>query len=370
MVNRDEHLVRAKWERQGWEVIRAGWPDFLCVKRVGEEIVGVACVEVKPPRQHLSDRQKAVKHVLEYLGVDYRVESATGIEEDETDNFTSSVEAAIYDPEARSKILNIAATRDIHDWGIAYCCLTFGMHPEQIRTLGPDFLDKDTGRLAWKRVKNRRFMGFFVPEQDREKLSHFLEAIQKRPLAREVIWRRMKKLTTLAGYKGGPRVLRKTFILNELRRYADNPAALDFVAARAGCSKDVVIQHYLDLCQVDQVFGEQQKRLYEAKQEQTRWAGDEDSDRATLLQSHSVANFFGTVPNEQRVPSFQDSSMVKEPGPRCPHCGQEVKEIYAGHILVPLRIVAKHHEEQRCIQASKAAVKDWEERNAGTPPEP
>ncbi len=154
---------------------------------------------------------------------------------------------AIFDPKAPDRIL-VAAQDDL-DWGIAWCCVREGMHPEQIRRLSTRNFDGEW--LQWIRVKNEAPRRTLVPELDRERLRAFLKVPKP---SRKTIWDRAKKMVARAGYKGGPRVLRKTFILNELRRFRDRHDALDLVAVRAGCRRETVIQHYLDLRQWEQAY--------------------------------------------------------------------------------------------------------------------
>lgn len=149
---------------------------------------------------------------------------------------------AIFDPKAPARL--IAAAADDYEWGLAWLILNEGMHPAQIRKLGPKNFDETTGMLQWVRVKNERPRHTLIPDGDRERLVQFLRS---RKLSTVTTWSRITKLGLRVGYPATPRNLRKTFIINELRRFHDRPDCLDLVAARAGCTKAVVIQHYLDL---------------------------------------------------------------------------------------------------------------------------
>ena len=75
-MNISEKLIKEKLEDRGFEVLRNGWPDFLCIRKtqryagkdmhdneVYEEISGSFAVEVKY-RSGLSAEQKAVHKVL------------------------------------------------------------------------------------------------------------------------------------------------------------------------------------------------------------------------------------------------------------------------------------------------------------------
>ena len=69
--NDAEIAVCAALERDGWTVMKRGWPDFLAVR--GDE---VRLIEVKPSRScHLKPAQRRVAHVLARFGL--RVEMLT-----------------------------------------------------------------------------------------------------------------------------------------------------------------------------------------------------------------------------------------------------------------------------------------------------
>lgn len=157
---------------------------------------------------------------------------------------------AIFDPEAPAKIL--AAAQDDLDWGIAWCCVREGMHPKNIEALSQRNLDRE-GWLQWIRVKNAAPRRTLVPPRDLERLGRFLTLSKP---SRVTIWKRAVALCLRAGFQdGGPRVLRKTFILNELRRYRDRADCIDLVAMRAGCRRETIMQYYLDLNQWEAVHG-------------------------------------------------------------------------------------------------------------------
>lgn len=153
---------------------------------------------------------------------------------------------AIFDEAAPTKI--IAAARDVLDWGIAWCCVVEGMHPHDVIRLRPGNLDSQ-GFLRWSRAKNRHPRSAMVPEGDRPKMQDFLEHLRKKAPSRQTVHARARALTARAGYAGGPRVLRKTAILQDLRRQMGRADMLDLVAARAGCKRETVIMYYLDLQQ-------------------------------------------------------------------------------------------------------------------------
>lgn len=155
---------------------------------------------------------------------------------------------AIFDAEAPARIL--AAARDTLDWGIAWCCGTEGMHPHDVIRLRPGNLDSQ-GFLRWSRAKNAHPRSALISATDLPRMREFLELMRRKAPTRQTIHARARALTERAGYAGGPRVLRKTAILADLRRYLAEPSPrpdmMDLVAARAGCKRDTVAMYYLDL---------------------------------------------------------------------------------------------------------------------------
>lgn len=160
---------------------------------------------------------------------------------------------AIFDPDAPKRIF--AAARDDLDWGIAWCILREGMHPEQIRRLKVSDVKGDW--LTWVRVKNKKPRQAIILDGDRERLISFLE--MGKP-TRKTIWLRSKDMTHRAGYDAGPRELRKTAILNWIRDYRGRQDMMDLVAARAGCTVQTVIRYYLDLTQWEEAGKPSERR--------------------------------------------------------------------------------------------------------------
>ena len=63
-MNNNELQVKAALEGRGFKVLRNGWPDFLCLKPLTGDRVGLLAVEVKTHKDRLSEEQKAVHSVL------------------------------------------------------------------------------------------------------------------------------------------------------------------------------------------------------------------------------------------------------------------------------------------------------------------
>ena len=54
-----ERLVAERWKKNGYEVLKKGWPDFLCVK--GSEVV---MVEVKRKQKRRSKKMGLSRHQI------------------------------------------------------------------------------------------------------------------------------------------------------------------------------------------------------------------------------------------------------------------------------------------------------------------
>ena len=81
MVNRLEQEVKEKLEGRGYTVLRNGWPDFLCIRKVSKrtrttygyehhtEVYGLMGVEVKARGDKVSEDQRAVHRALRAAGI-------------------------------------------------------------------------------------------------------------------------------------------------------------------------------------------------------------------------------------------------------------------------------------------------------------
>jgi len=76
-MNESERLVKEKYERQGWNVLEHGAPDFLIYKNDQDgKITEVQFVEAKTTggARHLEKHQMAWKKAVEAIGIKYTVE--------------------------------------------------------------------------------------------------------------------------------------------------------------------------------------------------------------------------------------------------------------------------------------------------------
>ena len=67
-MNDLEKQVKNFLERNEWEVIRNGWPDFLCIKE-SEFKAAVMAIEVKSSTDKLSENQLLIHKILKKAGI-------------------------------------------------------------------------------------------------------------------------------------------------------------------------------------------------------------------------------------------------------------------------------------------------------------
>jgi len=74
-MNPREEVVKARYEAEGWRMLRNGAPDFVALK-VGSdgEITDMQAVEVKGPKADLTYEQSVFRKVFEKAGIRYCVE--------------------------------------------------------------------------------------------------------------------------------------------------------------------------------------------------------------------------------------------------------------------------------------------------------
>lgn len=74
VTNERETIVAARYQHDGWVMLRGGAPDFFALRVSDGQIVDVLAVEVKSPIDGLSYEQAIVRLVLERHGIAYKVE--------------------------------------------------------------------------------------------------------------------------------------------------------------------------------------------------------------------------------------------------------------------------------------------------------
>src|SRR5258708_18506806 len=67
-MNASEALIRDRLRKNGWEVLRNGWPDFMC-RRITHRTSQFLAVEVKSGNDCLSKEQVRMQAVLREAGI-------------------------------------------------------------------------------------------------------------------------------------------------------------------------------------------------------------------------------------------------------------------------------------------------------------
>jgi integrase len=156
---------------------------------------------------------------------------------------------AIFDKAVQQRLLD--ACEGDKEYVVTWMFLNTGIHPKNLGELKIENLSGQT--LAWKRAKNARPRREMLPEELCTRLTRFLRW-RGRPKSRVAYFQIIKRVGDRAGIPNvSPMTLRHTFCINLLREYGAHPQTIDFVAKRMGCSRDVVIQNYIDLGQWEQL---------------------------------------------------------------------------------------------------------------------
>jgi hypothetical protein len=71
-MNKCEIEAREQLIREGWKVLRNGWPDFICTKMVRGKMEFMV-VEVKHNTDKLREEQLFIKEFFRLINVPYRV---------------------------------------------------------------------------------------------------------------------------------------------------------------------------------------------------------------------------------------------------------------------------------------------------------
>jgi integrase len=161
---------------------------------------------------------------------------------------------AIFDNEDVKRFLKSA--RKIDDEIRVFPLVAFGMHPENLRRLkaGDERTKGDkitTDILLFNRAKN--------DEPRRQLLNKDVALVLHKACERGVFKISNRAYEQICEYMGNksiphyqtrpisPLTLRHTYILNMLKEYRGKNDALDYVSKKAGCTRGVVIQNYIDL---------------------------------------------------------------------------------------------------------------------------
>ena len=158
---------------------------------------------------------------------------------------------AIFDYKDQEKLLKVC--RSDTEFIVIWMFLNTGIHPKDLGKLTMKNI-KDDEDISWKRVKNKKPRRETLPNDIMEKLKSFLRN-KRRPKSRIAHYYIVRDVGRRIGFKGiiSPMSLRHTFCINLLREYGTHPQAIDFVAKRMGCSRETVIQNYIDLQQWERI---------------------------------------------------------------------------------------------------------------------
>lgn len=79
-MNRSEKEVKARYESQGWRMLRGGAPDFIAIKDENGRgaIKEFRGIEVKSPGGNLSHQQGVYRKIFELAGIPFIVEVSDG----------------------------------------------------------------------------------------------------------------------------------------------------------------------------------------------------------------------------------------------------------------------------------------------------
>jgi len=67
-VNNIEQYVKNALQKEGWNVMQKGYPDFLCYKTINNKLT-IQFIEVKSGRDRLTVDQRKMKEILEKVGI-------------------------------------------------------------------------------------------------------------------------------------------------------------------------------------------------------------------------------------------------------------------------------------------------------------
>jgi len=164
---------------------------------------------------------------------------------------------AIFDEKEQAALLGACESDSefIPLWLMMRC----GLHPCDISRSKEKF-SFDGDFLMWKRAKNAKPRREHIPPDIRPRLERWLR--HGRKLSRVGYYQLVRRVGARIGHpEWTPMTLRHTFCLQELRRYSSmRPPPPDFislVARRMGCTREVVIQNYLDLTQWESLGGKE-----------------------------------------------------------------------------------------------------------------
>jgi hypothetical protein len=164
---------------------------------------------------------------------------------------------AIFDEREQAALLGACGESDgefIPIWLMLRC----GMHPSDVSSARNKFAFNGQF-LEWRRAKNSNPRREIVPKDVMPRLQSWMERGKK--LTREGYFQLVRRVGARVGHpEYSPMTLRHTFGLQELRRFMKmDPPPPDFiglVAKKMGCTREVVMDYYIDLDQWERLGGE------------------------------------------------------------------------------------------------------------------
>ncbi len=163
---------------------------------------------------------------------------------------------AIFDPIEQNALLG--ACQSDNEYIPLWLMLNCGMHPSDVAK-AKDKLSFQGQFLIYKRAKNEKPRREMIPKELIPRIQLWLKKGKKR--TRQGYYYLIKTIGKRIGHpEYTPMTLRHTFCINQLRYYNNlerpPPNIIDLVATKMGCSREVVIQNYIDLDQWEKLAQE------------------------------------------------------------------------------------------------------------------
>lgn len=163
--------------------------------------------------------------------------------------------SAIFDPTDQAALLGVCESDNefVPIWLMMRC----GMHPSDITNARTKFTFNNN-ILMWKRAKNSNPRREMIPPDTLVRLETWFR--RGRKLERSSLFRLVRRVGERVGHhEYSPMTLRHTFCLEQLRYYNSLPRPppdfISLVAKKMGCTRDVVVQNYIDLTDWEKLGG-------------------------------------------------------------------------------------------------------------------
>jgi len=165
----------------------------------------------------------------------------------------------------------LRAARTLDDEVKTYMMLAFGMHPKNLRLLKAGDVNDTKGDiitrrgvLDFKRAKNQKSRRELISTEIAEVIWDVVKRgkLKASNTYYELICKNQGRIAIPHYEKPpvSPYTLRHTYILNQLRVYSHRNDIMDFVAKKAGCTREVVLQNYIDFESWENLQHEENKK--------------------------------------------------------------------------------------------------------------